>query len=82
MIRALLNLGGTNTLQSYISQLKYPLFQYIANPDIKDNSEMIAMDYALQKGLHYCALLLSQSEGYDDPDRYFNTRTSTQANHI
>ncbi len=41
----------------------------IANTGVKDFSEMTAMDYATQKELHYCALLLSQAEGFDDPDK-------------
>jgi hypothetical protein len=36
---------------------------YIAEPNIKDSSEKTALDYATEKGLHYCSLLLTKSEG-------------------
>ena len=42
---------------------------YIANPSVKDDSGYTAMDYATQRGLHYCALLLSQSNGFDETDK-------------
>ena len=36
---------------------------------MKDASGYAAMDYATQRGLHYCALLLSQSNGFDETDK-------------
>ena len=34
-----------------------------ANPNIKDVSNRTPLDYALEKQLTYCALLLSQAQG-------------------
>ena len=63
-VRALLTLGGSHTFTNEFMHLFVT-----ANPDVKDFSQMTAMDYAIQKELHYCALLLSQAEGFDDPDK-------------
>lgn len=69
-VRALLTLGGTHTFYNVVfSESVYMAPFLIANTGVKDFSEMTAMDYATQKELHYCALLLSQAEGFDDPDK-------------
>ena len=35
----------------------------IANPNIKDVTNRTAMEYAIEKQLNYCALLLSKAQG-------------------
>ena len=39
-----------------------------ADPNVRDSSGYTALDYATERGLHYCALLLSKNEGIDEPD--------------
>ena len=41
---------------------------HIADSSVKDSSGLTALDYATEKGLHYCALLLTKAEGFDEPD--------------
>ena len=35
-----------------------------AEQNIRDSNEKTALDYATEKGLHYCSLLLTQSEDH------------------
>ena len=42
-----------------------------AEPSIRDSSQKTALDYATEKGLHYCSLLLTNSEDLlEGVDRY------------
>ena len=40
------------------------VLNFTAEPDIRDSSEKTALDYATEKSLHYCTLLLTQSEDH------------------
>ena len=42
----------------------------IANPDIKDVTNRTAMEYAIEKQLNYCALLLSKPQGGEVGDAH------------
>ena len=45
------------------------IFLSSADQAILDNSARTALDYAIERGLHYCALLLSKAEdGLEDTD--------------
>ena len=40
----------------------------IADSSIRDSSDHTALDYAVERGMHYCGLLLSKADGVDEPD--------------
>ena len=46
-----------------MQQLFYYSFAGAANPNIKDATNRTPMDYAVEKQLNYCALLLSKAQG-------------------
>ena len=46
----------------------FVIVSHVADPSIRDSSDHTALDYAIERGLHYCALLLSKTEGVDEPD--------------
>jgi len=52
-----------------------------AEPNMRDSSGYTALDYATERSLHYCALLLTKTEGIDEPDGYhtFLTYGTTSA---
>ena len=58
VIRALLAAEGT--IQLCVFML---LLLLTANPNIKDASNRTPLEYAIEKQLNYCALLLSKAQG-------------------
>lgn len=40
-----------------------------ADPNIRDFSEKTALDYAIEKEMHYCGLILTKAEGFGSPER-------------
>ena len=72
VIRALLVNGGMQCTDSYRnsnSQQRYCIINTrAADSSIRDSSDHTALDYAVERGLHYCGLLLSKADGVDEPD--------------
>ncbi len=46
----------------------YIIYTHTADSSIRDSSDHTALDYAVERGLHYCGLLLSKADGVDEPD--------------
>ncbi len=44
-------------------------FYVPADSSIRDSSDKTALDYALERGMHYCALLISKDEVLECTDR-------------
>ena len=40
----------------------------LASQSVCDSSGRTALDYAIERGYHYCALLLSRTGGADEPE--------------
>lgn len=40
-----------------------------ADPNIRDSSGKTALDYATEKGMHYCGLILTKSEVLENAER-------------
>lgn len=59
VIRALLAAEGTQPLAGWV----FILLLLTANPNTKDASNRTPLEYAVEKQLNYCALLLSKAQG-------------------
>lgn len=74
VIRALLAHGGKSEYTYlWATSIIWSLlesFTNVAEPNIKDSSQKRALDYATEKGFHYCSLLLAKTEGLvEEADR-------------
>ena len=52
----------------YCSHVELSENSKTGDPNMKDSSGRTALDYAVEKGLHYCGLILTKAENTDAAD--------------
>ena len=68
VIRALIHHGSEYYNASCSTVSKCNCNIETGDPNIRDSSGKTPLDYALEKGLHYCGLILTKAESVDAAD--------------